>query len=292
MSEKNNNKEIDKITGQETTGHEWDGLKELNTPAPRWWIWVFIVTVIWSVGYWIVYPSWPTLTGSGYRGGTVGILDWTQYKKLRDNQKEILDIRENYKEFFKATSFDEILKDKKSYTYAVAGGKAAFRDNCATCHGSGAAGAKGYPNLNDDDWLWGGNVEQIYSSIKYGIRSGHDEGKYSEMPEFAEVLNDEQINELAEYILSLNENNNQSSENTLFADNCAACHGNNGEGIQDLGAPNLRDNIWFYSSGDKSSIISQIKKPKHGIMPAWEDRLDDPTIRMLALYIHSLSASQ
>ena len=140
--------------------------------------------------------------------------------------------------------------------------------------------------------MWGGNVEQIYSSIKYGIRSGHDEGKYSEMPEFAEVLNDEQINELAEYILSLNENNNQSSENTLFADNCAACHGNNGEGIQELGAPNLRDNIWFYSSGDKSSIISQIKKPKHGIMPAWEDRLDDPTIRMLALYIHSLSASQ
>ena len=158
-------KERDEHTGVDTTGHEWDGIKELNNPLPRWWLWIFYLTVIWSVGYWVVYPSWPTLSGEGYRGGTVGAFEWTQYQKLADEQQEILDRRAGYLEKFSDASFEKVMNDPELYAFAVAGGKAAFKDNCATCHGTGGAGAPGYPNLNDDDWIWGGDIGNLFVTI-------------------------------------------------------------------------------------------------------------------------------
>ncbi|PIR33541.1 MAG: cytochrome-c oxidase, cbb3-type subunit III, partial [Alphaproteobacteria bacterium CG11_big_fil_rev_8_21_14_0_20_44_7] len=196
------NKEIDKHSGVETTGHEWDGIKELNNPAPRWWLWVFFVCVIWSIGYWVLYPAWPTISGEGERGGTAGTKEWTQYKKLEEEQAEIRARKAKYLERFHNANFEEIANDSALYEFALAGGKAAFKDNCATCHGTGGAGSAGYPNLNDDDWIWGGNTEEIYQTLKYGIRSGHDDARYSQMPAFKDVLTSAEISQVADYVLN------------------------------------------------------------------------------------------
>ena len=285
MSKKN---EIDSISGVETTGHDWDGIKELNNPAPRWWLIVFFICCIWAVGYWVIYPAWPTLSGDGERGGTEGSMGWTQYDQLKEQQAEIRARKSAYLERFEAASFEEIQADEGLYEFAVAGGAAAFKDNCATCHGTGGAGGNGYPNLNDDDWLWGGDVDTIYDTIRFGIRSTHDETRLSEMPAFGEMLSDEEIAGAAEHVLSLSSNMADNAEGAqVFEDNCAMCHGENGRGDHSLGAPNLADAIWFYGS-DKADIMSQIRKPKHGVMPTWEARLDANTIRQLAIYVHSL----
>ena len=300
------NHEKDEISGVNTTGHEWDGIKELNTPLPRWWLWVFYITIVWSIGYWVVYPAWPTLSGEGERGGTVGSLEWTQYKKLAEERQEILERRAEYLDRFTVASFEEISNDDELYAFAIAGGKAAFKDNCATCHGTGGAGAPGYPNLNDDDWLWGGDMENIYETIKYGVRM-HDEGRQSMMPAYGDILEDEEIFAVTEYLQGLSSSESmiypediaEEEEEMLplgarvFRENCAACHGYDAAGIQELGAPNLSDAIWLKSEdGGKEAIISQIRNPKHGMMPAWVDRLDDDTIRQLTIYVHSLGGGE
>lgn len=280
-------KEIDQHSGVETTGHEWDGLKELNNPAPRWWVWVFLVTVIWSVGYWIIYPSWPTLSGN-----TQGTAAWTQYKKLQDEQAEIAARRGVFAEHIKTHDLQAIKQDPKLYAFALAGGKAMFKENCAACHGSGAEGRPGYPNLNDDDWLWGGTLEDIYRTIKTGARSTHADTRTSQMPAFGEMLNAQEIDHIAGYVLSLSSKTPASSEGeSLFKQNCAACHGDTGRGLRAVGAPNLADAIWLYG-GDKANIISQIQKPRHGVMPTWEGRLPDETIKQLAIYVHSLGGGE
>ena len=163
-------KEKDPVSGVETTGHEWDGLKELNNPAPRWWLWVFIVTVIWSVGYWVVYPAWPTISGA-----TKGKWQWTEYKELKNAQDEIAQRRSKYAERFHTASLEQANSDPELYEFARVAGAAAFKENCAACHGTGAAGGRGYPNLNDDDWLWGGTLEKIHETIRVGVNSGHAE---------------------------------------------------------------------------------------------------------------------
>lgn len=293
MTSDKESKEIDQHSGVETTGHDWDGIKELNNPAPRWWLIVFFICCIWGFGYWVVYPAWPTLSGEGERGGTKGSMGWTQYTQLKEQQADIIARKAKYLAKFQNSSFDNIANDPELYAFAIAGGKAAFKDNCATCHGTGGAGAKGYPNLNDDDWLWGGTVAQIYQTIKYGIRSTHAETRISEMPAFGAMLKSEYIDAIAEYVVSLS-SKVDSSENgaKLFAENCASCHGADGHGNREFGAPNLADSIWFYSDGEKSGIISQIKSPKHGVMPTWAGRLDEDTIRQLAIYVHSLGGGE
>lgn len=273
----------DEITGVETTGHEWDGIEELNNPAPRWWLWVFFLTVIWSLGYWVVYPAWPSLKGlSGY----------TQHKELKAKQSKILEKKESYLKKFHQSSLQEILNDPKLYSFAVAGGKSAFKDNCATCHGSGGQGGKGYPNLNDDSWLWGGTPEEIYQTLQYGIRSGHSKARISMMPAFQGILKDSDIEEAAEYVVSLSSEKEGSEKGKeIFQTNCAACHGMNGEGNQALGAPRLNDKIWLYA-GEKDSIVRQVKKPRHGVMPNWKKRLDEETLRQLVIYVHSLGGGE
>lgn len=277
-------KEKDAISGVETTGHEWDGLKELNNPAPRWWIIVFIVCVIWSIGYWVVYPAWPTLSG-----WTKGEFGWTEYKKLADEQSEIKAVRGAYADKIKTASLHEIQQDKQLYAFAVAGGKAMFKENCAACHGTGAQGGQGYPNLNDDDWLWGGKLDDIYTTIKYGIRSTSDKTRTSQMPAFGESLSKDDIGNVADYVLSLSGKGSANEKGkTAFADNCAACHGTEGKGNQEMGAPNLTDGIWLHGTGTKADIVSQVTSPRHGVMPTWDGRLSDDVIKELAIYVYSL----
>lgn len=288
-----NNKEIDNHSGVETTGHDWDGIKELNNPAPRWWLIVFFISCIWAFGYWVIYPAWPTFSGEGERGGTTGSIGWTQYTQLKASQADIIARKADYLEKFQDSSLEEIMRDPELYAFAIAGGKAAFKDNCATCHGTGGAGAKGYPNLNDDDWLWGGKPADIYQTIKYGIRSNHDETRVSQMPVFGDILTSNDIDAISEYVVNLSQRGNYPEKGaTLYRENCASCHGDDGRGNREFGAPNLADSIWFYSEGDKAGIVSQIKAPKHGMMPNWNGRLNEDTIRQLTVYVHSLGGGE
>ncbi|MEX0298522.1 MAG: cytochrome-c oxidase, cbb3-type subunit III [Kordiimonas sp.] len=288
----NENRKVDEVTGVEITGHEWDGITELDTPMPRWWLIVFYVTIIWSIAYWVIYPAWPTLTGDGERGGTVGTAEWTQYKQLEESQAEIVARKAAYQERFDTASFDTIRADEELYAFAIAGGKSAFGDNCATCHGTGGAGASGYPNLNDDDWLWGGGVNDIYETIRYGIRSNHDETRFSQMPAFADILSQDEVLKIADFVVATAAGQPTSDEGrTLYVDQCAVCHGDAAKGLRDFGAPNLSDAIWFYG-GSKGEIAAQIRNPKHGMMPAWEDRLSASTIRQLTIYVHSLGGGE
>lgn len=286
----NNKKEIDKLSGVETTGHEWDGLKELNNPLPRWWLWVFLITVIWSVWYWVVYPAWPTPDGN-----TKGAYGWTQFTKLEKEQAEIKERQAAYLSKFEGASFDDIMKDPELYAFAVAGGKAAFKDNCATCHGSNGIGAKGYPNLNDDDWLWGGKIDDIYQTILYGIRTKHEDTRISQMPAFGKegLLKTEEITAVVDYVLSLSGTQNEhavadvSKGAEIFAENCASCHGDDAKGLQDFGAPNLTDKIWLYG-GDHDSVYQTVYNARAGVMPTWSGRLNDNTMKQLAVYVHQL----
>ncbi len=289
MAEDNKPKEKDALSGIETTGHEWDGIKELNLPAPRWWLLVFLICCIWAVGYWVVYPAWPTLAGN-----TKGSYGWTQYKKLAGEQAEITAIRGEFAEKIKSSSLDEIKGNAELYNFAIAGGKSSFKENCAACHGTGAAGVQGYPNLNDDDWLWGGKLSDIYTTIKYGVRSTHAQTRTSMMPAFGKdgILKQSEISVVAEHVLSLSSGKNANAKGAeIFKNNCASCHGEAGKGNREFGAPNLADAIWLYGN-TKQDIVAQVTNPKHGVMPTWEDRLSDETIKQLAVYVHSLGGGE
>lgn len=284
--------ERDDYTGVETTGHEWDGIRELNNPSPRWWLLVMLATIIWSVGYWVVYPAWPTLSGDGERGGTEGTMGWTQYDELKESQADIFARKAAWLARFEQASFEGIRADDELLAFATAGGASAFKDNCATCHGTGGSGSAGYPNLLDDDWLWGGSVDAIHDTIRFGVRSDHDETRYSEMPAFGDMLSRDEISAIADHVLSLGAGTESTPEGKeLFEMQCASCHGDNGRGVRDFGAPDLADAIWFYG-GTKADIMSQIRRPKHGVMPQWEARLDANTIRQLAIYVHSLGGGE
>ncbi|MFA7276029.1 MAG: cytochrome-c oxidase, cbb3-type subunit III [Pseudobdellovibrionaceae bacterium] len=280
-------KEIDHLSGVETTGHEWDGLRELNNPAPRWWVWVYIACVVWAIWYFVIYPSWPI--PGGHTEGTQG---YTQFKELEASQAEIIARQDAYLAKFKEASFQQIMQDPELYAFAKAGGSAAFKDNCAQCHGTGAEGGKGYPNLNDDDWLWGGKIDDIHQTITYGIRSGHDEARISQMPSFGKdgLLNTEEVNAVVDYVLTLSGGDHQSTFDqgaTVFQEQCAACHGEDGKGGQSVGAPNLTDGIWLYG-GDRETVYETVFNARAGVMPTWKDRLSPDTIRQLAVYVHEL----
>ena len=283
-------KEIDSVSGVETTGHEWDGLKELNNPAPRWWLWVFFICIIWAIGYWILYPAWP-IPG----GATKGVLGWTQFGKLKAEQTEIVMKQNQYLDKFHQATFDEIINDPELYAFANAGGAAAFKNNCATCHGTGAAGGNGYPNLNDDDWLWGGKVEDIYQTLQYGIRSTHDETRVSMMPAFGKdgLLKPDKIPVMVDYVSLLHSGSDLSNHPgyTIFQQQCASCHGADGKGGREFGAPNLTDDIWLYG-GDKATLQKTIFYGRNGVMPFWKGRLKDDTIRQLTIYVHSLGGGE
>jgi cytochrome c oxidase cbb3-type subunit 3 len=285
-------KEYDDYTGIETTGHEWDGIRELNKPLPKWWLYVFYITIIWSIGYWVAYPAWPLV--STY---TQGALGYSQRSTVMENIQEARAAQSDSNNAIDKASLEDIKSSPDLLQFAVAGGRAAFGDNCAACHGRGAQGFKGYPNLNDDDWLWGGSMDAIHTTLLHGVRAGNDETRISDMPRFGidGILDQTQISDAAEYVLSLSGNDHDAAAaergKTIFADNCAACHGEDGKGIPDLGAPNLTDAIWLYGS-NKADIVTSIQTGRGGVMPAWAGRLDENLIKKLTVYVHSLGGGQ
>jgi cytochrome c oxidase cbb3-type subunit 3 len=285
--------EVDSVTGTATTGHEWDGIKELNTPLPRWWLLTFYATIVWAVGYWVVYPAWPTISGF-----TSGVFQYSSRADVAVELAGLDKLRGAKMAALGTVPVTDIEKDPALLALARARGKAAFGDNCAPCHGTGAAGAKGFPNLNDDDWLWGGKVEQIMQTLEYGIRSGHPKAREGAMLAFGKdgVLKPDEVVTAANYVrslagLSTRPGFDKAKGQKLFADNCAACHGDDGKGNQELGAPNLTDKIWLYGS-DEATLIETITNGRAGVMPAWSARLDGPTIKALAVYVHSLGGGK
>jgi cytochrome c oxidase cbb3-type subunit III len=285
--------EIDHVSGKTTTGHEWDGIKELNTPLPRWWLLTFYATILWAFGYWIVYPAWPLV--SSY---TTGVLHYSSRADVAVELANLEKIRGEKMAALGSASLSDIEKDPALLALARGRGKTVFGDNCAPCHGSGATGAKGYPNLNDDDWLWGGTLDQIMQTIQYGIRSGHPKTHESAMLAFGKegVLKPGQIATVANYVRSLSglptaPGYDAAAGKKIFADNCASCHGEAGKGNQDLGAPDLTDKIWLYGS-DEATIVETITNGRAGVMPAWVDRLDSSTIKAMAVYVHSLGGGK
>ncbi len=283
-------KEIDEISGVETTGHEWDGIRELNNPMPRWWVITFYFTIVWAIGYTVFYPAWPLVTGA-----TKGILGYSSRQELTEEVKVAVSSQKVYLDKIVATPLKDIVKDSELSQFAMQGGAAAFKVNCSPCHGSGAAGGPGFPNLNDNDWLWGGDVDTIYTTIAHGIRSTGDETRVSEMPVFGEILQPDEIKQVAAYVVSLTDTPSDPAlvapGKQVFIDNCAACHGEDAKGNRDLGAPNLADAIWLLGSGE-TAVARQVANPKHGMMPAWLPRLGDATVKQLAVYVHSLGGGE
>ena len=285
--------EKDAITGTETTGHEWDGIKELNNPLPRWWLYVMYATIIWSVGYWFVFPAIPWLDGY-----TKGLLGYDQRTALDAQLATAYERQGVFRDAIANTSLAEIRTDAEILPFAIAGGRAAFADNCAPCHGLGGAGQSGgFPSLADDAWIWGGSLDDIHTTLEVGIRSDHLDTRWSEMPAFGElgILTADEIDEVAEYVLSLS-GQPVNAEVALrgaetYEIQCLACHGDGGVGIAELGGPNLSDQIWLFGS-DKDSVVTQIAQPRHGVMPAWSGRLDESTVKMLAVYVHTLGGGQ
>lgn len=284
-------KHIDDLSGIETTGHEWDGIRELNNPLPRWWLWTFYGTILWALVYTVLYPAWPMLTDA-----TSGVLGYSSRAELAADVSAAKAAQGVVLEKISSSSLEDILADPQLSQFATAGGAAAFRVNCTPCHGTGATGGQGYPNLNDDEWLWGGDVNAIYQTISHGIRDTVDpETRISEMPAFGDMLQPEEIRQVAAYVISLTSAPQDPSlaeaGKQVFIDNCVSCHGENAEGNRDLGAPNLADAIWLKASTE-AEIANQVRSPKHGVMPAWTGRLGDAAVKQLAVYIHSLGGGE
>jgi cytochrome c oxidase cbb3-type subunit 3 len=283
------NKHIDEATGTQTVGHEWDGIEELDTPMPRWWLWTFYASIVFAVGYVIAYPAIPMV-----RKGTEGLLGWSSRGQLAREVDQHQATLAPVLSAIAAVPIEQLPDNPTLMRAAVTGGRAAFKVNCVQCHGAGAAGSKGYPNLNDDDWLWGGDLKAIEYTITHGARQpGDAQTHVSEMPAFgAGILTPAQIDQVASHVLSLSGKARDNAAGAqLFAQNCAVCHGPGGTGNRTVGAPNLADVIWLYG-GKREDIAAQVGNPHHGAMPAWGGRLDPVTIKMLAAYVHSLGGGE
>jgi cytochrome c oxidase cbb3-type subunit III len=273
----------------ETTGHQWDGIEEYNNPLPRWWVWVFYATIVWGIGYTIAYPAWPLITQA-----TPGLLGASTRADVAAEIAAVDAANAEIKAQLVAADLNAIGSDPNLAGYAERAGAAIFRTNCSTCHGSGAAGfeGKGYPNLLDDDWLWGGTMEDIHLTIAHGIRNTTDaDARYSEMPKFGvdELLDATQIGQVTEYVLQISGQEHDAAAAaagaTIFVENCAACHMEDGSGDRTQGAPKLTDAIWLYG-GSREAITYTVTNARFGVMPNWNERLSEDEIRAVAFYVH------
>ena len=273
----------------ETTGHIWDGIEELNNPMPRWWVWTFYATIVWGIGYTIAYPAWPLITAAtpGLLGASTRADVVAEIARVDAGNAEI-------KAKLVAADLNAIGTDPDLVAYAERAGAAVFRTNCTTCHGSGAAGfeGKGYPNLLDDDWLWGGTMEDIHLTITHGIRNTNDpDARYSEMPRFGVdgLLENAQIGQVTEYVLAMSGQDHDAALATdgavLFAENCVGCHMEDGSGDPTQGFPALNDAIWLYG-GSREAVTESIYYARYGVMPNWSPRLTEDEIRAVAFYVH------
>ena len=281
----------DHVTGTDTTGHSWDGIEELNTPLPRWWLWTLYLCIIWGILYTIAYPAWPMVSGA-----TKGLLGWSTRANVAAEITAHEGKNADLVTQLLATDMDVLPASADLNRYAVARGGAVFRANCSQCHGSGAAGAKGYPNLLDDDWLWGGDMAEIEYTVRHGIRNEQDDdARYSQMPAFGEMLEKDEITAVVEHVVSLSnaefDANLAETGATVFADNCSVCHGDTGLGDRTQGAPNLADAIWLYG-GDRKTLTETVKNARFGVMPAWGPRLTEADVRAVSAYVHSLGGGE
>ena len=275
----------------ETTGHVWDGIEELNNPLPRWWLWIFYATIIWGIGYMIVYPAIPLL-----RQATQGVFGYDSRLELQQDLASWQARNAALDERLVNRDLTSIADDPELAHYAFTGGGAVFRTYCEQCHGAGAKGSKGYPNLLDDDWLWGGDIEAIAHTITHGVRvEDDDDTRFSEMPAFADLLSSEEIIDVTHYTLSLSGVPHNPvyvpSGRAVFAENCADCHGEYGQGDREFGAPNLTDSLSLYGH-DHLSVAETIANARNGVMPAWADRLSPSQLRQVAFYVHQLGGGE
>ncbi len=290
------NRDIDHHSGVETTGHEWDGIKELNNPLPRWWVLVFYATIVWAIAYWVAFPAWPML--SGY---TKGMLGYSERAAAMAGVAADKAAQSKYTDLIAKDSLAEINATPDLLKFSMTAGRAAFLNNCAGCHGSGAQGGPGYPNLNAGNWHWGGTLDAIDQTIMYGVRNGSDQarggGSTDGMPERASVLKPDQINDAAEYVLSLSKRPADAAAaergKTIFSGDggCTTCHGDDAKGNLELGSANLTAGI-FQWGGTKADLVKTITNGRAGVMPVWAGKLEPTTIKELAVYVHSLGSGQ
>ena len=277
--------------GVGTTGHSWDGIEEWNNPLPKWWVWCFYLTIVWGIGYTIAYPAWPMISSA-----TAGVLGYSTRAEVAEEIARFDAANEAINMRWASVELGEIAADPDLQGYAQNAGAAVFRTWCVQCHGSGAAGAKGYPNLLDDDWLWGGTIEDIHLTISHGIRNEEDpDARWSEMPAFGDILTAEEIAQVVNYVQSLSGTPEDAalaaSGQTVYLDNCAACHGDQGLGDPALGAPNLADAIWLYG-GDTAALTQTVTYSRFGVMPPWTERLSEADLRAVSSYVHALGGGQ
>jgi len=295
----------------QTTGHAWDGdLQEYNNPLPVWWVYTFYATVIFAIVYWIIYPSWPM--GKGWIGGMSDITyvnsagetkthSWNTRALLLQDLNKAAAAQKPYFDKVAAMSYEQIAKDPEMTGFILSSGKSLFADNCAACHQSGGQGVVGFfPNLTDDDWLYGGSFDKVHETLMDG-RRGY-------MPTFSEVLTGEQIDQLANYAAKLSGIGHDTAKaaagDALFHSDTAACyycHGANGKGREVIGSANLTDNIWLWAkvsaantAEGKVAAIRQIiaNGLNKGVMPAWAGRLSPEQIKVLTVYVHELGGGQ
>lgn len=283
-------KRIDKETGTETTGHSWDGIEELNTPLPRWWLWTLYATIVWAVIYTILFPAWPLVSGA-----TSGLLGWSTRGDVAAEIEVVNQSNAELRESLVGIDLGVLEENEELHRFAVSAGASVFRNNCSQCHGAGAAGvqAAGYPNLLDDDWLWGGQIVDIAATVRHGIRNEVDvDARWSQMPAFGEILEEEEIASLVGHVRSLSGLGEPDAAGAeLFLDNCASCHGDAGLGDREVGAPNLTDAIWLYGESEED-VTETITMSRFGVMPPWADRLGEAQVRAVAAYVHGLGGGE
>lgn len=294
MSDHQETRETDAHSGTETTGHEWDGIKELDTPLPRWWLYTFYACIVIGIVYMVFMPAIPSLPGLAGSGSdhTRGLSGNSERANVAIAMAELEASRASGFERLRGTSIDAIEDDPDLLGFVLAAGEAAFGNNCSTCHGAGAQGFVGYPNLNDDVWLWGGTYDDIRTTIRFGIRGEHADTRFSQMPSFGRdgLLTRSQIGDVADYVLSLSSESTAPADaiargSATFASQCVSCHMADATGDRAQGAPSLVDQDWLYG-GTRDQITATIYRGPFGVMPTWEGRLNDTTIDALAAYIY------
>lgn len=272
----------------ETTGHEWDGITELNNPLPRWWVYTFYGTIVWGLAYLILMPAIPTPWGN-----TKGLLGASDRRAVNVAVQELETTRAPMLAKLDATPLEQVGADPELSPFALEAGRVAFAQNCSTCHGAGGQGVKGYPSLVDDVWLWDGTLQGIRTTLQYGIRTDHPETRFSQMPAFGrdKLLEAPQIADVTQYVMTLASMPADKAAATrgasIYSTNCVACHGAQGKGDMSQGAPNLTDKEWLFG-GTPEEIQTQIYLGRGGVMPTMSQRLDSATLDAVTLYVHSL----
>lgn len=283
--------ERDPVTGRKTTGHEWNGIKELDTPIPRVVLFFLAATTLFSIVWWVLMPAWPL--GVTYTRGLLGL---DQRDVVTREVQDAAALRSVWTDRLAAGDFNAIAADPDMMTYVRETGSTLFVDNCAVCHGVEGKGGPGYPNLAARAWLWGGDPATLAETIRVGINAQHPETRVSEMLAFGEMgmLTRDQSLAVAGYVRSLSglkpefvDSAALASGGQIFAEQCAACHGADGKGQASVGAPNLTDSQWIYGGGTQS-IVDTIHSGRKGQMPAWEGRLTPAEINMMVAYVLDL----